>query len=100
MIVFWNVAPYSLAVLDFHQTTRRNIPEDGHIHTRRRENLKSHANLHCMVLAFLPHFFTKYTYFVPKKKMDFVFLLRCSFTELVLIGSKAFLYIFCFDTVI
>jgi transcriptional regulator of met regulon len=26
----------------FHQTTRRNIPEDSHLHTRRRENLKSH----------------------------------------------------------
>jgi hypothetical protein len=24
------------------QTTRRNNPEDGHLHTRRRENLKSH----------------------------------------------------------
>jgi hypothetical protein len=24
------------------QTTRRNIPEDSHLHTRRRENLKSH----------------------------------------------------------
>jgi hypothetical protein len=26
----------------FYQTTRRNNPEDSHIHTRRRENLKSH----------------------------------------------------------
>jgi hypothetical protein len=26
----------------FHQTTRRNITEDCHLHTRRRENLKSH----------------------------------------------------------
>jgi hypothetical protein len=26
----------------FCQSTRRNIPEDNHIHTRRRENLKSH----------------------------------------------------------
>jgi hypothetical protein len=25
-----------------YQTTRRNIPEDSHLHTRRRENLKSH----------------------------------------------------------
>jgi hypothetical protein len=26
----------------FYQTTRRNNPEDIHLHTRRRENLKSH----------------------------------------------------------
>jgi hypothetical protein len=26
--------------VNFYETTRRNIPEDGHI--RRRENLKSH----------------------------------------------------------
>jgi hypothetical protein len=26
----------------FHQTTRRNNPEDSHLHTRRRENLKFH----------------------------------------------------------
>jgi hypothetical protein len=26
----------------YHQTTLRNIPEDSHLHTRRRENLKSH----------------------------------------------------------
>jgi hypothetical protein len=25
-----------------YQTTRRSIPEDSHLHTRRRENLKSH----------------------------------------------------------
>jgi sorbitol-specific phosphotransferase system component IIA len=28
--------------INFYQTTRRNIPEDSHIHTRGRENLKSH----------------------------------------------------------
>jgi hypothetical protein len=27
---------------NFCQTTRRNKPEDSHLHTRRRENLKSH----------------------------------------------------------
>jgi hypothetical protein len=26
----------------FCQTKRRNSPEDNHLHTRRRENLKSH----------------------------------------------------------
>jgi hypothetical protein len=28
--------------LNFCQTTRRNNPEDSHLHTRSRENLKSH----------------------------------------------------------
>jgi hypothetical protein len=27
--------------VNFYQTTRRNNPEDSHLHTRRRENLKS-----------------------------------------------------------
>jgi hypothetical protein len=28
--------------VNFYKTTRRNIPKDGHLHIRRRENLKSH----------------------------------------------------------
>jgi ribosomal protein S15P/S13E len=28
--------------VNFYQTTRRNIPEDIHLYTRRLENLKSH----------------------------------------------------------
>jgi hypothetical protein len=31
----------SKASVSFYETTRRNIPEDNHLHTRRRENLKS-----------------------------------------------------------
>jgi hypothetical protein len=27
--------------VNFYQTTRRNIPEDSHIHSRSRKNLKS-----------------------------------------------------------
>jgi hypothetical protein len=27
--------------VNFYETTRRSIPEDYHLHTRRRENLKS-----------------------------------------------------------
>jgi hypothetical protein len=30
--------------VNFYQTTRRNNPEDSHLHTRRRENLKSHRS--------------------------------------------------------
>jgi hypothetical protein len=29
------------ASVNFYQTTRRNIPEVSHLHTHRRENLKS-----------------------------------------------------------
>jgi hypothetical protein len=50
MVVFWDAA-FALKIeavitcetsLKHHQTTRRNIPEDSQLHTRRRENLKSH----------------------------------------------------------
>jgi hypothetical protein len=30
----------------FYQTTRRNNPEDSHIHTRGRENTKFHSEAH------------------------------------------------------
>jgi hypothetical protein len=32
----------SEASVNFYRTTRCNIREDSHLHTRRRENLKSH----------------------------------------------------------
>jgi hypothetical protein len=32
----------SETTVNFHQTTRRNIPEGFHLHTRRRQNLKPH----------------------------------------------------------
>jgi hypothetical protein len=30
---------------NFYQTTRRNNPEDSHLHTRRRKNLKSRFHI-------------------------------------------------------
>jgi hypothetical protein len=49
MAVFWvaialvmEEASTSIASINFYQTTRRNNPEDNHLHARRRENLKSH----------------------------------------------------------
>jgi hypothetical protein len=62
---FWDIAPYSLVKVDrsalmmeavricetsatFYETTRRNIPEVCHLHTRCRENLKSHR--YCRVI--------------------------------------------------
>jgi hypothetical protein len=33
--------------INFYQTTRRNIPEDSHLHTCRREDLKSHMQKSC-----------------------------------------------------
>jgi hypothetical protein len=35
-------ASTSETLVNFYQTTLRNNPEDSHLHTRRRENLKSH----------------------------------------------------------
>jgi hypothetical protein len=32
--------------VNIYQTTRRIIPEDKHLHTRRRENLKSHQKIY------------------------------------------------------
>jgi hypothetical protein len=65
MAVFWIVVPCSLVEVfrrfrglialmmeaantsemsvNICQTTQRNNPEDSHLHTRRRENLKYHA---------------------------------------------------------
>jgi hypothetical protein len=37
-------ASISATSTNFYQTTRRNNPEDSHLHTRRRENLKSNFN--------------------------------------------------------
>jgi hypothetical protein len=31
----------------FYESTRRNIPEDSHLHTRSRKNLKSHIHAAC-----------------------------------------------------
>jgi hypothetical protein len=36
------VADTSETSVNFYRTTRRDNPEDSHLHTRRRENLKSH----------------------------------------------------------
>jgi len=37
--------------VNFNETTRRYIPEDSKLHTRRRENLKSHILLHFFGLS-------------------------------------------------
>jgi hypothetical protein len=37
-----DAASTSETSVNFYQTTRRNNPEDSHLHTRRRENLKSY----------------------------------------------------------
>jgi hypothetical protein len=36
--------------VNFYQTTRRNNPEDSHLHARRRENLKSCLCLDLLVI--------------------------------------------------
>jgi hypothetical protein len=44
--------------VNFYQTTRRNNSEDSHLHTRRRENLKSHSFFIAYDTRrhFMPHF--------------------------------------------
>jgi hypothetical protein len=42
IVLMIEAANTSETSVNFYQTTRRNIPEDSHLHTRRRENLKSH----------------------------------------------------------
>jgi hypothetical protein len=37
-------ASISETSVNIYQTTRRTNPEDGHLHTRHRENLKSHMD--------------------------------------------------------
>jgi hypothetical protein len=39
------VSTYETSV-NFYQTTRRNIPEESHFHTRRSEKLKSHLTFY------------------------------------------------------
>jgi hypothetical protein len=46
--------------VNFYQTTRRNILEDGHIHTRRHENLISHTRVaNCPVFGRTARFLDK-----------------------------------------
>jgi hypothetical protein len=40
--IFWDVLPCSWLNVDIQLSTRQYIPEDSELHTRRREELKSH----------------------------------------------------------
>jgi hypothetical protein len=68
MVVFWVVAPCSALIalmmeaartsetlINFYQTTRRYNPEDSHLRTHRRENLKSYCirNAHFDKITFI-----------------------------------------------
>jgi hypothetical protein len=48
-----SAASTSETSVNFHQTTRRNIPEDSHLYTHRHENLKFRIN--DLSLYFTPH---------------------------------------------
>jgi hypothetical protein len=45
IVLMMEAARTSETSVNFYQTTRRNNSEDSHLHTRRRENLKSHSFL-------------------------------------------------------
>jgi hypothetical protein len=49
------IAPSETSV-NFIVTTRRYIPEDSKLHTRRRENLKSHRTTICVTVLLLSLF--------------------------------------------
>jgi hypothetical protein len=63
MAVFWVVAPIialmmeaartSETLANFYQTTRRYNPEDSHLRTHRRENLKPYLYKSSLVLSVL-----------------------------------------------
>jgi hypothetical protein len=46
--------------VSFYQTTRRNSPKGSHLHTRRRENLKSHIIFHTLCFILLQFTFSFY----------------------------------------
>jgi hypothetical protein len=41
-LIMMEEASTSETSVNFYQTTRRNNPEDSHLHARRRKNLNSH----------------------------------------------------------
>jgi hypothetical protein len=59
MAVSWVVALMMEAAstcetsINFYQTTQRNNPEDSHLNSRRRENLRSHQFSICFVVYHL-----------------------------------------------
>jgi hypothetical protein len=44
-IALMKAASTSETLVNFYQTTRRYNPEDSHLHTHRRENLKSYLGI-------------------------------------------------------
>jgi hypothetical protein len=55
MMIMIEAASTSEKSVNFYQATRRNIPEDSHHHTRRRDNLKSHLNVNLHGVDFFNH---------------------------------------------
>jgi hypothetical protein len=43
-LLMMEAASTSETLVNLYQTTRCNNPEDSHLYTRRRENMKSHEN--------------------------------------------------------
>jgi hypothetical protein len=59
IVLMMEVASTSETLVNFYQTTRRNKPEDSHLRTHHRENLKSYLGL------FFILFFQYYSYIPP-----------------------------------
>jgi hypothetical protein len=54
----------SETLVNFYQTTRRYNPEDSHLHTHRRENLKSYLAIDILEEAAFPYSSILTTYIV------------------------------------
>jgi hypothetical protein len=50
MMMMMQAASTSETLVNFYHTTRRHNPEDSHLHTRRRENLKSYFLIFCSTI--------------------------------------------------
>jgi len=61
MTIFWDGYSTSKTPVILYETTRRYIPEGYHLHTRRRENLKSHVIV-VHFLKWLNWIFCKFSY--------------------------------------
>jgi hypothetical protein len=61
--------------VNFYQTTRRNNPEDSHLHARRRESLRSHLGSICQLLHIFTYGTAIYIIIITFFVLDFIYRL-------------------------
>jgi hypothetical protein len=70
VVLMMEAARTSETLVNFYQTTRRYNPEDSHLRTHRRENLKSY------LIYYFPHFSPKYINIILNVVFFFYLLIR------------------------